>query len=75
MSPARMKAHGGVKGGRSHGGDDLDDTMGISDGDGASGGGDPGGAKETQSQGDTAGLEGHNSSCDQRGIGDLEDHS
>lgn len=48
-----MQAHGGVKGGRSHGGDALDETLGISDGDRATGGGDLCGAEQTENQGDT----------------------
>ncbi len=40
--------------------DDLmEGTLGTSDEDGAAGGGDPSGAEQTWSQGDTADLEGH----------------
>ncbi len=65
-----MQAHGGVKGGRSHGGDALDDTLGISDGDGATGGGDLCGAEQTENQGDTKVLEGRGGadcSCERGG--------
>ncbi len=31
--PARMAAHGGVDGGRSHGGEGTDNTRGLTDGD------------------------------------------
>lgn len=56
--PSRTRPQGGVKGGRSHGADNLMETTGC---------GEPGGAEQTRSQGDTAGLEGlggADSSCD-----------
>lgn len=70
QSPARMQAHGGVKRARSHGGYALDDTLGMSDGDGAAGGGDLCGAEQTDSQGDNKALEGKggaDSSCERGG--------
>lgn len=55
QTTAMTKIHDEVKGGRSHGGDAFYDTMGMSDGDRASAGGDPGGAEEMESQGDSGG--------------------
>ncbi len=64
QGPARTRYQGGVKGGRSHGGELADETLGTSDGEGAAGGGDPGRAEQTKSQVEGLG-----------GGGDLEDHS
>ncbi len=58
MLPSRTRPQGGVKGRRSHGADNLIEATGC---------GEPGGAVQTGSQGDTAGLEGLggvDSSCD-----------
>lgn len=44
QSPARMIPQGGVEGGRSHGRDLANDTLGTTDGDG-----DPGGAERMKS--------------------------
>ncbi|XP_016310071.1 formin-J-like [Sinocyclocheilus anshuiensis] len=73
--PARMKPQGGVEGGRSHGGEGLDNTLGMNNGDGATGGGDPDGAEQTESQGDTKdpkGQGGAEGSGDRGGGGDPE---
>ncbi len=56
--PARMAAHGGVDGGRSHGGDGTADTRGPTDGDDAGGVGAQVGAEQPQSLGDTEDPEG-----------------
>ncbi len=56
--PARMRPQGRVEGGRSHGGEGLDDTLGTTDGDGAEGKGAQDGAEQMESQGDTEDPEG-----------------
>lgn len=48
---ARSESHGGVEEERSHGGVGFNDTMEMSDGDRAAGGGDPGGVEQTDSPG------------------------
>ncbi|ROL49024.1 hypothetical protein DPX16_16639 [Anabarilius grahami] len=53
QSTARTKAHSGVKGERSHGGDLVGRTRGMTDCDGAYGGGYPCGAEEPMRPTDT----------------------
>ncbi len=74
--PARMAAHGGVDGGRSHDAEGTDNTRGPTDGDLAAGGGDPGVTEQTESQGDVEdpeGLGGAEGSGDWGGGRDPED--
>lgn len=54
--PARTRFQGEVEGGRSHGVDLADDTLGITNR--ATGGGEPGGTKQMEGQGDTQGFKG-----------------
>lgn len=57
QSPTRKEYHGGVEGGRRHGGGLADNTSGTIDRDKAIGGRDPGGAKEMERWGNIRGLE------------------
>ncbi len=56
--PARMRPQGRVEGGRSQGGEGLEDTLGTTDGDGADGRGAQDGAEQMESQGDIEDPEG-----------------